>query len=231
MPPGAHLKLAILAAALLMLMSPTVGADAEITVTQSYISKDRVDIGAEITVGYRLVWTATKASVLYAQVYINGRLCEQYSNGWYMLKDTAEDLAYKSYSIGSVIADGMPRSVQMNCDTETCVFDKVIVNMYPEYERVNLGEAPPIVWYAYYAFNFEVFKGEIVFNDTGPYDTIGTRGITVERIVDPVQGIHGFEADTVKITWDKVEVRLFSDKRRYDAGSEARTMWSSTSTP
>ncbi|HUV34347.1 MAG TPA: hypothetical protein VMW22_05420 [Candidatus Desulfaltia sp.] len=222
MPPGAHLKLAILAAALLMLMSPTVGADTEITVTQSFITKDRVDLGEFITVGYRLVWTATKESVSYAQVYINGRLCEQYFNGWYMITDTADDLAYRSYSIGSVIAGGMPRSFQMNCDTETCVFDKVIVNMYPEYERVNVGEAPPLVWYAYYAFNFEVFKGEIVFNDTGPYDTIGTRGITVDRIVDPVHGIHGFEADTVKITWDKVEVMLFSDKRRYDAGSEAK---------
>lgn len=222
MPSGAHQKLAIIVVALLMLTSPTVGADAEITVTQSYISDDRADIGAEIIVGYRLVWTATKSPVSLADVRINGRQCERWENGWYMLKDTAEDLAYRSYNIGSVLAGGLPRSFQMNCDTETCVFDKVIINMYPEYERVNVGEAPPLVWYAYYAFNFEVFQGEIVFNNTGPFDTIGKRGLTVEYVVDPINGIHGFEADTVKITWDKVEIRLYSDRKRYDVGKEAK---------
>ncbi|MFH2112715.1 MAG: hypothetical protein ABIJ47_15820 [Candidatus Bathyarchaeota archaeon] len=222
MPPRAYLKLAILAAALLMLMSPTVGADAEITVTQSFTTKDRVDIGEFITVGYRLVWTATKAPVESATVLMNGAVCDRWDNGWYVFPDTSTTVAYRQYNLNSVSVGGTPRSFQMNVEPETCVFDQVIINMYSEYERVNVGEPPPLVWYAYYAFNFETFKGTVVFNHTGPYNTVGRRGITVEYIEDPVHGIHSFDADTAKITWDTVEVRLYSDKQRYDVSKEAK---------
>lgn len=222
MPPRAHLKLAILAAALLMLMSPTVGADTEITVTQSFITEDRVDVGEFITVGYRLVWTTTKIPVESATVRLNGRRCDQWDNGWYVLTETSETVDYRQYNIDSVSVSGTTRSFQIDVEPKTCVFDQIIINMYPEYDRVNVGEDPPIVWYAYYAFNYEVFKGTVVFNQTGPFNTVGRRGITVDYVEDPVYGIHCFDADTVKITWDVVEIRLYSDRQRYDVGKEAK---------
>jgi hypothetical protein len=222
MPPAAIPKLVILAAALLLAFTaPPARADAEISVTQSYISKDRVDVGTQITVGYRLVWTSTRSPVTGATVTVDGHTCSDWGNGWYMITDTSTELAYRHYTIGSVRSGGALRSFQMDCETETCVFDKVIINMYPEYERVNVGEEPPIVWYAYYAFNFEIFKGEVIFNHTGPYTKVGKHGITVDYITDPVNGIHSFEADTVKITWDTIVIQLYSDKRRYDVGEEA----------
>jgi len=222
MPPAAIPKLLILAAALLLAVSaPPALADAEISVTQSYISKDRVDVGTQITVGYRLVWTHTRVPVTGATVNIDGHTCSNWGNGWYMITDTAADIAYRQYNVGYVRAGGTYRTFQMDCETETCVFDKVIINMYPEYERVNVGEDPPIVWYAYYAFNFEIFKGEVIFNHTGPYTKVGKHSITVDYITDPVNGIQCFEADTVKITWDTVVIQLYSDKRRYDVGEEA----------
>jgi hypothetical protein len=222
MPHIAYPKLMILAAALLFILhAPPAWADAEISVTQGYISKDRVDIGAQITVGYRLVWTSSRSAVEGATVTINGNPCEDWGNGWYILTDTAADIAYRQYNIGYVRASGIYRTFQMDCETETCVFDKVIVQMHAEYDRVNVGEEPPIIWYAYYAFNFETFKGDVVFNYTGPYNSVGSRCITVDHIMDPVNGIHGFEAGTVKITWDTVVIQLYSDKRRYDVGEEA----------
>ena len=223
MPRVAYPKLMILAAALLItLHAPSALADAEVSVTQGYISKNRVDIGAQITVGYRLVWTSSRSPVEGAIVTINGNQCEDWGNGWYMLTDTAADIAYRQYNIGYVRAGGTYRTFQMDCETETCVFDKVIVQMHAEYDRVNVGEEPPIIWYAYYAFNFETFKGNVVFNYTGPYNSVGSRYITVDHITDTVNGIHDFEADTVKIIWDTVEIHLYSDKPRYDAGEEAK---------
>jgi hypothetical protein len=222
MPHIAYPKLMILAAALLFILhAPPAHADAVVSVTQGYISKDRVDIGAQITVGYRLVWTSSRSAVEGATVTINGNPCEDWGNGWYILTDTAADIAYRQYNIGYVRASGIYRTFQMDCETETCVFDKVIVQMHAEYDRVNVGEEPPIIWYAYYAFNFETFKGDVVFNYTGPYNSVGSRCITVDHIMDPVNGIHGFEAGTVKITWDTVVIQLYSDKRRYDVGEEA----------
>lgn len=222
MPPAAIPKLVILAAVLLLAVSaPPARADAEISITQSYISKDRVDVGTQITVGYRLVWTSTRSPVTGATVTVDGHTCSDWGNGWYMITDTSTELAYRHYTIGSVRSGGTLRSFQMDCETETCVFDKVIVQMHAEYERVNVGEEPPIVWYAYYAFNFETFKGEVIFNHTGPYTKVGKHSITVDYITDPINGIQCFEADTVKITWDTVVIQLYSDKRRYDVGEEA----------
>ena len=221
--PRAALKLMMLAALLLIsLHTPLAQADAEVSVTQSYISKDRVDIGTQITVGYRLVWTSDRSAVEGATVTIDGRNCEDWGNGWYMLTDTAADITYRQYNIGSVRAGGTLRTFQMDCDTESCVFDKVIIQMNAEYERVNVGEEPPVIWYAYYAFNFEAFKGQVVFNHTGPFYTVGRHAITVDYITDPINGIHTFEADIVKITWDTIVIHLYSDKPRYDVGEEAK---------
>jgi hypothetical protein len=139
-----------------------------------------------------------------------------------MLTDTAADIAYRQYNIGSVRYGGSYHTFQMDCETETCVFDKVIIQMHAEFDRVNVGEEPPVVWYAYYAFNFETFAGQVVFNYTGPYYKVGSRCITVDYITDTVNGIHTFESDIVKITWDTVEIHLYSDKPRYDAGEEAK---------
>jgi len=222
MPPAAIPKLMIIAVALLLVVSvPPAHADAEISVTQSYISKDRVDVGTQVTVGYRLVWTITRSPLTGAIVTIDGHPCSNWGNGWYMITDTSTELAYRHYTIGSVRSGGTLLSFQMDCETETCVFDKVIIQMHAEYERVNVGEDPPIVWYAYYAFNFETFKGDVIFNHTGPYTKVGKHGITVDYITDPVNGIQNFEAGTVKITWDTVVIQLYSDKRRYDVGEEA----------
>ncbi len=199
------------------------GAEADITVIQCYVSDERVDVGQEVTVGFRLVWTDTGVPLDHGSVYIVGDSQSKsgWMNGWVIFTDTCDDPYIKEWEVAYVNYYGVPKTVQMEKDPPRCVFDRVDITLIPEYERTDVGEEPNIIFYAIYASNYETFNGTIRLNYTDSLDHIGRRGVTVDFIEDPYYGIHSFASNTVKITWDKVQVDLYSPRKRYNPGQQA----------
>ena len=200
------------------------GEDADITVTQCYVSDDRVDVGEEVTVGFRLEWTDTGDPLSHGTVYIvgdsQGRLI--WEDGWVIFTDTRESPYVKEWMIDYVRYNANPKTVQSEEDPPTCIFDRVQITLIPEYERTTTGEEPSIIVYAYYESNYEDFAGTVNLNYTEGFDFIGRRGVKVVSIDDPQHGINSFEANIVKITWDRVKVDLYSPRKRYNPGREAK---------
>ncbi len=226
MPRHGPILLALGLAVLLTLVygSPVAhGAEADITVTQCYVSDERVDVGQEVTVGFRLEWTDTGEPLKHGSLYIVGDAQghSTWMNGWVIFTDTCDSPYIKEWEVAYVNYYGVPKTVQMEKDPPRCVFDRVEITLIPEYERTNVGEEPSIIFYAIYASNYETFNGTIHLNYTDSFDQIGRRGVTVDYIEDPYYGIHSFASNTVKITWDRVQVDLYSPRKRYNPGQQA----------
>ncbi len=200
------------------------GQDADITVTQCYVSDERVDVGEEVTVGFRLEWTDTGNPLSHGSVYIVGDSQSHliWEDGWVIFTDTCDYPYVKEWMISYVSYNGNPKTVQFEEDPPTCIFDCVQITLIPEYERTTTGEEPSIIVYAFYASNYEDFTGTVHLNYTDDFDFIGRRGVKVVSIDDPLHGIKEFEGNTVKITWDRVKVDLYSPRRRYNPGREAK---------
>lgn len=200
------------------------GEDADITVTQCYVSDERVDVGEEVTVGFRLEWTDTGEPLSHGSVYIVGDSQSQqiWLDGWAIFTDTCDSPYVKEWMISYVSYNGNPKTVQFEEDPPTCIFDRVQITLIPEYERTTTGEEPSMIVYAYYASNYETFTGTVHLNYTDDFDFIGRRGVKVVSVDDLQHGIKEFEANTVKITWDRVKVDLYSPRKRYNPGREAK---------
>ncbi len=200
------------------------GEDADITVTQCYVSDDRVDVGQEVTVGFRLEWTDTGQPLSHGSVYIVGDSMSKqvWLDGWAIFTDTCDSPYIKEWTISYVSYNGNPYTVQLEEDPPTCTFDKVQITLIPEHERTNIGEEPEMVVYAFYESNYETFTGTAHLNYTDDFDYIGRRGVKVISIDDPQYGIKAFETNTVKIIWDKVKVDLYNPRKRFNPGREAK---------
>lgn len=200
------------------------GEDADITATQSYVSDDRVDVGEEVTVGFRLEWTDTGQPLSHGTVYIDGDSESKliWMDGWAIFTDTCDSPYIKEWTINYVSYNGFQYTVQLDEDPPTCIFDEVEITLIPEYERVNIGEEPEMIVYAFYASNYETFTGTVYLNYTEGFDFIGRRGVKVISIDDPQYGINAFETNVVKIRWDRVKVDLYSPRKRYNPGREAK---------
>ena len=200
------------------------GEDADITVTQCYVSDERVDVGEEVTVGFRLEWTDTGEPLSHGTVYIvgdsQGRLI--WEDGWVIFTDTRDSPYIKEWMIDYVRYNGNLKTVQLDEDPPTCIFDSVQITLIPEYERTATGEEPSMIVYAYYGSNYEDFTGAVNLNYTEGFDFVGRRGVKVVSIDDPQHGIKAFDGNIVKITWDRVKVDLYSPRKRYNPGREAK---------
>jgi len=199
------------------------GEDADITVTQCYVSDDRVDVGEEVTVGFRLEWTDTGQPLSHGTVYIfdvtPGKLI--WEDGWVIFTDTCDSPYIKEWTINYVSYNGNPYTVQLDEDPPTCIFDRVHIMLIPEYERTTTGEEPNMIIYAYYESNYEDFTGTVKLNYTEGFDFVGKRGVKVVSIDDPLHGIKAFDGNIVKMIWDRVKVDLYSPRKRYNPGREA----------
>ncbi|MBN2334355.1 hypothetical protein JXL21_02265 [Candidatus Bathyarchaeota archaeon] len=197
-------------------------ADPEVTVTQCYVSDGRANVGSDVTVGFRLVWADSGQPLSYGEIVVDGRSHSVLMDGWVLFTDSYDDPIRKEWVITSVSFNGYPRTFQVMEDFPVCLFDKVIITLIPEYDRTTIGEEPSMIVYSHYASNYETFTGTVKLNYTDDFDYIGTKGVKVISITDPLYGINEFETNTVKITWDRVKVELFSPRRRYNPGREAK---------
>jgi len=202
------------------------GEDADITVSQCYVSDERVDVGEEVTVGFRLKWTDTGQPISHGSVYIVGDSESHliWEDGWVIFTDTCDYPYLKEWMVNYVRISGTPYTVQLDEDEAPpkCIFDRVHITLIPEKERTTTGEEPSMIIYAFYESNYENFNGTVYLNYSDSFDFIGRKGIKVVSIDDPKHGIKEFDGNIVKMIWDRVKVDFFSPRKRYNPEREAK---------
>jgi hypothetical protein len=202
--------------------SPVLGqSGVQIYVNQIFVSKPRVSVGEEVTVGLRFEWAETGAPVTSAQVSINGVEHWIWHDGWLLIKEIENNVMKKTYNVDYIRVASTYYSWEMLVPAPEVIFDKVKIELYPECERINIGSPPKITNYSYYMYDYESFEGTIKLNVTGPVNNIGTKSVSVDEIWDEKYGVHTFESTVVSQTWDKVNVVLYKDKPRYNVDQEA----------
>ena len=193
-----------------------VSAQAEIVIVSSYISKTHVAVGEIVAVGFRLEWSSSGDPVSSAAVRINGDTYYITQDGWVLIQTTSDQVEKITWSVESIMVDWVQRSFEMDSANPSCVFDKVMVVIEAAYNRIGLGQTPEIYYDAYYEYDSQSFSGKVYVNDTVTSDVVGTAKIGVIKIEDDKYGINEFDANTVTIIWDRIDVNLFSSKQRHD---------------
>jgi hypothetical protein len=196
-------------------------SSADIVIDQVFLSKSRASVGEEVTVGLRFEWADTGQPVQGPQVSIDGQYYFIWQDGWVLIKDIENEVMKKTYIVNDIRFGGSHYTWEMLVDPPEVIWDKVKIELYPEYERVNVGSPPQLTNYSYYMYDYEFFEGDIGLNVTGPVKKVGSHGITVDWIKDHKYGVHTFEATVATQIWDTVKVILYKDKSRYNLGREA----------
>ena len=88
------------------------------------------------------------------------------------------------------------------------IFDKVVVTLYVDDPRIDVGSDGDISYIAYYAYDGTMFRGRIYLNDTLSKDQVGIYYYTVERVEDELYGLTAYESNVVSIIFDKVIIEL-----------------------
>ena len=107
------------------------GADPEVTVTQCYVSEERVDVGSEVTVGFRLVWTATGEPLSNGHIVVDGQNRPIWMDGWAIFTDTRDVPYRKVWDITSVYSNWSTRTFEVVEDLPVCIFDRVKITLMP----------------------------------------------------------------------------------------------------
>jgi len=106
-------------------------------------------------------------------------------------------------------------------NTVQLIFDKIILTLSVEDERINVGEEAVINYEGYYAYDNTPFQGTVIFNNTLVQDSVGKYWYSVLSVNDHLYGLTSFEANTVYVIFDRVNITLSTDKGRVDVGTSA----------
>ncbi|MCS7125300.1 MAG: hypothetical protein NZ929_00075 [Aigarchaeota archaeon] len=100
----------------------------------------------------------------------------------------------------------------------TVIFDKVIVMLSPEIQRVQVGRAAEVNLRAQYAYDGETFEGKIVINGNilnyrqdysmriifAPEHQIAKKVLEADNIVDEKYGLTRFESNAIELIFDRI---------------------------
>jgi len=84
------------------------------------------------------------------------------------------------------------------------IFDRVVIELQPVLERVQVGKPAEIRYRAYYEYDSQQFQGEIQLNEDVIGTSLGPIDYYVARIFDKLYGLQAFKTNTVTIIFDRI---------------------------
>ena len=101
------------------------------------------------------------------------------------------------------------------------VFDKVIIDLKSDRERVDVGSEAPINIDAKYAFDSTPFVGRVYLSADKKQDKVGLYRYFATRIEDELYGLNVFETNEVQVIFDTVIIELEAINERVEVGKQA----------
>jgi DNA-directed RNA polymerase subunit RPC12/RpoP len=169
--------------------------------------KERIDVGSEAPIIVKAWYEYDKTS-FQGKVYFNEPLRFDKVGAITYFVARIEDRLYglKAFETNSV----------------RIIFDKVIVTLKSDAERIDIGTEAPIRIYAKYAFDNSPFIGKLYLSTDKKQDRVGLYKYAVIRIEDELYGLKVFETNEVQIIFDMVVVELKSPSERIEVGKRAK---------
>jgi hypothetical protein len=206
-----------------------VRADPPLTVDMIYAAKERTDVRFGTTyLGYHVTFTDTRLPAAGLKVYFNEIPGQWYTNaqGWAIFEVSSWDVGRMNLTIDRIVSGNTQTAFQQLTPDSSTVFDKVIIDLMTPEDRIGVDTAAPIRIDAYYASDDAPFQGELIFNYPNFISSeLGPRTYFVEDINDTQYGLTQFEANTVEIISDRVNVTFWVEEDRIGTGSEAEFEW------
>ena len=88
------------------------------------------------------------------------------------------------------------------------VFDRVVIKLSTEYNRVPVGSYVNITIEAYYEYDGRPFRGEVILNDTLVHYEIGLYNYSVLEIRDDEFGLSSFTSNSIQVIFDRPELHV-----------------------
>jgi len=136
-------------------------------VDRVFVSKERADVGSVQEIGFYLRWkngTDLKGADIRITDDHTGNTDEL---GWVYFEVTSDDVCERQWEIFEVTCDEV-ELFRHNKNYPKIIWDRVIIKLNTEKERVDLGSNATIIEKAYYEYNETPFYGSIIYNEK-PY--------------------------------------------------------------
>lgn len=185
-----------------------------VLIDETFMSKEHTDVGASIEVGFHFMQMPQGVELVDSKVLINGTKYVSDSEGWVRFYATSMVVGSKHWVIDSVNG---ATNFEVNAEVPEVIWDSVLISV-PESQRIDVGS--DFIWSGRYAYNNQVFSGELVLNQPSSVkEVVGEINYTIGGIVDSQYGLSVFEAPlSFVVIYDKVELELSIEDPRIDVG-------------
>jgi len=186
--------------------------DPDIFITDFRTQSERLSIGEPSYMGIQLKW-ANGSFVKNSRVILNSGQSNNTNNkGWVFFPISSNQITKENYEIIDV-PDETYNRILHKADT-SIIWDKVVINLDSNSNRINVGEKANLTINACYAYDNQPFTGEIQLNTEPILYKVGSKEITAINIDDLIYGIKDFESNKITLIWDTVSLNIQNPEKR-----------------
>ena len=198
-----------------------------VEVDEVFSSRGRADVGSVQEIGFHLRWE-NGTDVRGAEIRItDAQTGVTDERGWVSFGVTCDEVCEKRWEILEVTCDGMG-PFKHNDRCPRIIWDRVLIQLDAEKERIDVGSNAKITEEAYYEYDKAPFHGSIVYNEEPCSDGVLEKTIMVEGIHDEKHNLTAFSSDEISLIWDRVRLHLDVISPRVQVGSEADITYTGT---
>ncbi len=186
--------------------------------------KPRIDVGTLVRVGFKLVWAHDNSPVQSGEVLIGGARATTLGDGWFEVQLASSTPSKSSYNVNNAVlqlSGYTINKVENNIGPVEVIWDRIIVELSAEPNRIDVGREATIKVYAYYETDGLPVPAKIYLNQPMIQHNVGKYAYTTVQVQDELYGLKVFKSNTIEIIWDRVRVELIADRYRVDVGREA----------
>jgi hypothetical protein len=201
----------------------------EVQSIETPLTMKRVDVDTQVPIRFKVVSAHDKKPIQSGKIYVSGFEAMSSGDGWF-------EVIVSSGSVGRFLYQPTSAEVFLNTDVGSgrltkikldgaepveVIYDRVAVSLKAMKDRVDVGTEAPIIIYAWYEYDGQPFKGDVILSNDKLQNMVGLYTYRAVKIIDRLFGLQTFTTNDVRIIFDKVLVTLSSDAERIDVGTEA----------
>ena len=178
-----------------------------ILIDDSWVSKERVDVGSVQYVHLHSKWRHNQSSVTTGIIYVNKQPYHSNGEGWIIIQHSEEQVKKVAWTVTGVDVKGITNFEQM-VSNPSIIWDSIQINLKAKDERIDVGSEGEYMFTAIYAYDMSdaTLYVSLVLNDSLIKDAVGKWGFKVDAISEGQYGLTAFDANTIECIWDRIKI-------------------------
>jgi hypothetical protein len=197
---------------------------AVVTGKRSSALNPRIDVGTPVRIGFKLIWAHDNSPVQSGEVLVGGVRATSLGDGWFEAQFASSTPRKSSYNVNNAalqLSGYTINKVENDMGPVEVTWDRIIVELSAERNRIDVGSEATVKAYAYYETDGLFVPAKIYLNQPTIQHNVGKYSYTAVQVQDELYGLKVFKSNTIEIIWDRVRVELVADRYRVDVGREA----------